>query len=619
MTFQKTSNLDAVPINVTGMAKAPANECISQLFPKRVLCQIFEHLKQINLAECSLVSQEWYVAARPYLYRHVTLCSAKSFYLFSNRILDNSKKQLGSLVHHIYFGGSLHIRGWDFCRPVDICKLLCDCPQLQSVQTSDIDLLKRSVVEALAKTPKANRFQYLAVIPQLLGNSYYKRCLGLFRHSLTEISLGAKHLTLSTLQRFPNLTKLYVEEISCQSITFYALLDTVPSLQELTIRYPLNGNHFLADFPLKVFPSMRLLDLKFEICSNFHHLHVVHLLSFFTNLQSLTLSLTDGINGLLREDQLYSIDEIVSLISKLGNSSMHVYFRNKSSYLTMPLYLQCILNTLEPVETATQKSALHMLFTENCYLGNNIRYSVSKSSLSTSIPARYITLPSRMSVDLANSLIQQSSLRFSTIEFICRDTSSTFETNSARILNAVLKECSQVETLILHGSSYFESEDFISSTSISQLRLHNPQFHSTRMLQDTLFCFPHLQRIFIQISLHKHWENDMCIYMPSNTLTEICIDVGDPNGCCLTKRALIHALFVVDLEIRQSAEVQHRYFHYYNRSMRQIYNESFEAIKSESEIYRLNLVVNHLDVLLVKHGEYSSKLWDDSLNLSSNE
>lgn len=589
----------------------PINTCISQIFPRRVLCNIFKNLKQADLVKCSLVCQHWYVAVRPYLYKHVTLCSAKSFYSFSNRILGNSKQHLGSLVHQIHLGGDLHIRGWDFCRPIDICKLLCHCPQLQSVQTSDIESLKRSVVEALAKTPKSKRFRCLAIVPQLLGNSYYKRCLGLFRHSLTELSLGAKHLTLSTLQRFPNLTNLYAEEISCRSITFYALLDAVPSLQELSVYYPLNGNHFLADFPLKVFPSMRKLNLKFEICSSFHHLHVVHLLSFFTNLQVLTLSLTDAANGPLRADQLYSIEEIVSLISKLDSSSMCIYFRNKSFHLSMPPYLQCVLNTIQPAESPMQRDNFHMVFTENLRLGNYIGYSASENAPLKPTPAHYITLPSRISIDLARNIIHPNNLRFATIEFVCRSISSTFETNSARLLKAVLKECLQVKRLVLHGN--FECEYPISSSSLLELQLREPQPNSP-MLHDALFSFPNLQRISIQTSLHKHWKSGICIDMPQSTLTEVCIDVGDPDSCCFTKKALFHALFIVDLEMRRSRKHQYRYFHYYNQTMRQIYNEGLEAIKSKSEIYRLKLVFQHLDVLVFRYGEHSSRLWDDSLN-----
>ncbi|KAL9538316.1 hypothetical protein MBANPS3_011019 [Mucor bainieri] len=419
---------------------------------------------------------------------------------------------------------------------------------------------------------------------------------------------------------FPKLTKLHVEEISCQSITFYSLLDTAPLLQELSVHYPMSRSHFLGDFPLKVFPSMRKLDLKFELCDDFHHLHVVHLLSFFTNLESLTLSLTDGVNRPVRADQLYSIEEIVSLVSKLGNSSVHVYFRTKSFHLSMPPYLQCILDANEQVKITAQREDFHMVFTESCFLGNYIRYSTSQYPLSKFMPIHYITLPSRMSTNLVRNIMHQSSLRLTTtIEFICRNTSNTFEINSAQLLNTVLEECSQAKRLILRGSSNFECYNPIHSSSILELRLHEPQLHLPTILQDTLFSFPSLQRIFIQTSLHKHWKSDICIYMPNNTFTEICIAVGDPSRCCSTKKALIRALFIVDLEIRQSGKKQHRCFRYHNGAMRQMYNESFEAIKSKSEIYRLRLVFQHLDVLVFKYGEHSSKLWDASLNLQTNE
>ncbi|GAN03293.1 hypothetical protein MAM1_0038c02745 [Mucor ambiguus] len=247
----------------------------------------------------------------------------------------------------------------------------------------------------------------------------------------------------------------------------------------------------LADFPLKVFPSMRKLDLKFEISSKFHHLHVVHLLSFFTNLQSLTLSLTDGVYGPLRADQLYSIQEIVSLVSKLGNSKLYVYFRNRSFQLSMLPYLQCALNAIEPGEVATQKVDFHIAFTENCHLRNYIEYSVSEKSVSKFTPVRHINLPSRMGIELIRNLTQQSSLRCTTGEFICRDTSNIFENDSAQLLEAVLKQCSQMKRLILHGSSNFQSENAINSSSILELRLHGLQFHLL-LLKDTLFCFPRL-------------------------------------------------------------------------------------------------------------------------------
>ncbi|EPB90115.1 hypothetical protein HMPREF1544_03091 [Mucor circinelloides 1006PhL] len=605
MDSMETSNPDVMMLSSSSTVTiALNNKDAGQIFPERILYQLFQNLKQMDLAKCSLVCRGWYIAARPYLYRYVTLCSAKSFYSFSDCILGNSKERLGSLVREIHFGGSLHIRGWNFCRPIDIAKLLSHCPQLQSVRTSEIEPLKKSVVEVLARTPKANKYRYLAIIPHLLGDIYYKRCLVLFKNSLTEVFLGARHLTLSTLQRFPNLTKLHVEEISCQSITFYSLLGAVPSLQELSIGYPLNENHFLNGFPLKVFPSLRKLDLKFEISSSFHYLQVAHLLSFFTRLQSLSLSLTDGVNESLRLDQLYSIEEIVSLVIKLGNSCSHVSFHNKSFYLlNMPLYLQCILNAIGPAESRTKSSAFDMVFDENCYCEKYVRYSSNR-----------ITLPSKMSTDLVRNLLQRASLYLTTIVFVCRDTSSTFETNSARLLKTVLEECLQTKRLVLHGSSNFDCDfPILKSYSILEFQLLQLRFHFS-MLEDAPFCFPHLQRILIQVSLDAHWKNDIDVYMPSNTLREFCIDVGDPNDCCITKNALTHALFAIDLEIRQSGKFKRLYFIYSNQTMRQIYDKNFEAIKCQSEIRRLKLVFQHLDVLLFKYERYSSKLWDSSLN-----
>lgn len=605
MDSMETSNPDVMMLSSSStVTTALNNKDAGQIFPERILYQLFQNLKQMDLVECSLVCRGWYIAARPYLYRYVTLRSAKSFYSFSDRIIGNSKEILGSLVREIHFGGSLHIRGWTFCRPIDIAKLLSHCPQLQSVRTSEIEPLKKSVVEVLARTPKANRCRYLDIIPHLLGDIYYKRCLVLFKNSLTEVFSGARHLTLSALQRFPNLTKFHVVEISCQSTTFYSLLDAVPSLQELSIHYPLNENHFLNGFPLKVFPSMRKLDLKFEINSNFHYLQVAHLLSFFTCLQSLSLSLTDGVNEPLRLDQLYSIEEIVSLVIKLGNSCTYVSFHSKSFYLlNMPLYLQCIVNAIGPVESRRKSSVFDMVFDENCYCENYVRYSSNR-----------VTLPSKMSTDLVRNLLQRARLYLTTIEFVCRDTSCTFETNSARLLKTVLEECLQTKRLFLHGSSNFNCDfPIIKSSSILEFQLLQPRFHFS-ILEDAPFCFPHLQRILIQASLDAHWKNDIDVYMPSNTLREFYIDVCDPDDCCITKKALIHALFAIDLEMHQSGKFKRIYFIYSNRTMRQIYDKNFEAIKCQSEIHRLKLVFQHLHVLLFKYGRYSSKLWDSSLN-----
>lgn len=196
----ETSNPNVMMLSNSSTVTATLNnKGAGQTFPERILYQLFQNLKQMNLVECSLVRRGWYIAARPYLYRYVTLRSAKSLYSFLDRIFGNSKERLGSLVCKIHFGGSLHIRGWPFCHPIDIAKLLSHYPQLQSVRTSEIEPLKKSVVEALARTPKANRYQYLAVIPHLLGDIYYKRCLVLFKNPLTEVFLGAIHLTLSPL------------------------------------------------------------------------------------------------------------------------------------------------------------------------------------------------------------------------------------------------------------------------------------------------------------------------------------------------------------------------------------------------------------------------------------
>lgn len=193
---------------------------------------------------------------------------------------------------------------------------------------------------------------------------------------------------------------------------------------------------------------MRKLDLKFEISGNFHYLQMAHLLSFFTRFQSLSLSLSDGVNESLRLDQLYSIEEIVSLVIKLGNSCSHVSFHNKSFYLlNMPLYLQCIVNAIGPVESRTKSSTFDMVFDENCYCEKYARYSFNR-----------ITLPSKMSTDLVRNLLQRASLYLTIIEFVCRDTSSTFGTSSVRLLKTVLEECLQTKRLVLHGSSNFDCD-----------------------------------------------------------------------------------------------------------------------------------------------------------------
>jgi hypothetical protein len=272
----------------------------------------------MDLKKSSLVCQTWYISVRSHPYGKVTLYWAINLYLFLSRIHSNNNIQLGSLVREIHFGDSCR-RGWVLRFPEDIAKVLYQFPNLQKIYTSGNEVLKELVINALSRLPKSSkRLRGLESIPELFGNKNYEIFLNKYRHSLTEVSLDSNQATFSFIQRFSSLNKLYLTEISCRSILFYSFLNAIPALQELSIAYPLNENHLHAPFPLNIYPAMRTLNLKFEIGNDFYHLQVIHLLSLFNNLQSLSMILTDVLNGYLWLDQLYAIEETISLINKLG-------------------------------------------------------------------------------------------------------------------------------------------------------------------------------------------------------------------------------------------------------------------------------------------------------------
>lgn len=232
---------------------APGKKNANQLFSDQVLYYIFKSLRQIGLKKSSLVCQTWYISVRSRLYGKVTLYWAINLYLFSSRIHSNNNIQHGSLVREIRFEDNCR-RGWILFFPKDIAKVLYQFPNLQKIYTSDNKVLKELVIKALSRLPKpSKRLRDLESIPELLDNKNYEIFLNKYKHSLTEVSLDSNQATFSFIQRFPSLNKLYLTEISCRSISFYSFLNAIPALQELSVAYPLNENHFHAPFPLNIY------------------------------------------------------------------------------------------------------------------------------------------------------------------------------------------------------------------------------------------------------------------------------------------------------------------------------------------------------------------------------